>query len=67
MTDAQLFKEILSLPKELKEEVQDFIMFLKTKTKENQRVKHPQFGSAKGFFIVHDDFDEPLEDFKEYM
>ncbi len=28
---------------------------------------HPQFGSAKGLITIPDDFDEPLEDFKEYM
>jgi antitoxin (DNA-binding transcriptional repressor) of toxin-antitoxin stability system len=27
----------------------------------------PQFGSAKGLITMSDDFDEPLEDFKEYM
>jgi antitoxin (DNA-binding transcriptional repressor) of toxin-antitoxin stability system len=26
-----------------------------------------QFGSAKGLIIMADDFDEPLEDFEEYM
>ena len=32
------------------------------------RVKpHPQFGSAKGLISMSDDFDEPLEDFAEYM
>jgi antitoxin (DNA-binding transcriptional repressor) of toxin-antitoxin stability system len=24
-------------------------------------------GSAKGLFVVPDDFDEPLEDFRDYM
>ena len=24
-------------------------------------------GSAKGMFVMADDFDDPLEDFKEYM
>jgi antitoxin (DNA-binding transcriptional repressor) of toxin-antitoxin stability system len=28
---------------------------------------HPQFGSAKGLITLSDDFDEPLEDFKDYM
>ncbi len=28
---------------------------------------HPQFGSAKGLITMSDDFDEPLEDFEEYM
>ncbi|MGD9893921.1 MAG: type II toxin-antitoxin system Phd/YefM family antitoxin [Dehalococcoidia bacterium] len=27
----------------------------------------PRFGSAKGLIIISDDFDEPLEDFEEYM
>jgi hypothetical protein len=27
----------------------------------------PQFGSAKGLIKMSDDFDEPLEDFEEYM
>ena len=26
-----------------------------------------QFGSAKGLITVAEDFDEPIEDFKEYM
>lgn len=31
-------------------------------------VKKPrQPGSAKGLVIISDDFDEPLEDFKDYM
>lgn len=27
----------------------------------------PQFGSAKGMITMADDFDAPLEDFREYM
>ena len=27
----------------------------------------PRFGSAKGLITMSDDFDEPLEDFGEYM
>jgi antitoxin (DNA-binding transcriptional repressor) of toxin-antitoxin stability system len=27
----------------------------------------PQFGSAKGLITMSDDFNEPLEDFEEYM
>lgn len=27
----------------------------------------PRFGSARGFIHVSDDFDEPLESFKDYM
>lgn len=32
-----------------------------------RRKKQRQFGSAKGMITMADDFDEPLEDFKEYM
>lgn len=28
---------------------------------------YPKFGSAKGLVEIADDFDEPLEDFQEYM
>lgn len=27
----------------------------------------PQFGSGKGLIAISDDFDDPLEDFEEYM
>ena len=27
----------------------------------------PQFGSAKGLISISDDFDEPLEDFADYV
>ena len=31
------------------------------------RSPKPKFGSAKGLITISDDFDEPLEDFQEYM
>lgn len=68
MTPTQLSAEIAELPANLQEEVQDFVAFLKTKAKKQQLpLKKRQFGAAKGFFVMSDDFDEPLEDFKEYM
>jgi len=66
MTDVQLYAQIASLPSELKQEVSDFIGYLKQKSKKKHKISERQFGYAKGFFIVSDDFDEPLEDFKEY-
>ena len=30
-------------------------------------IKKPTFGSAKDKYILSPDFDEPLDDFKEYM
>lgn len=67
MTENQLYQEILSLPTDLKKEVADFVAFLKQKTKSNKQIKERQFGYARDFFKTAHDFDEPLDDFKEYM
>ena len=32
-----------------------------------ERKRQRQFGSAKGLIEMSEDFDEPLEDFKDYM
>lgn len=67
-----------TLPKELVKEVEDFIDFLKVKHEkkssytnlaEPNKVEEPKslYGAAKGLFIIPDDFNEPLDDFKEYM
>lgn len=67
MTDLQLYSQISSLPADLKKEVSDFVEFLKQKSKANAKPKERKFGYAKGFFKMSPDFDEPLEDFKDYM
>ncbi len=66
-----------SLPPRLQHEVSDFIDFLSQKyrkrksqanrsfNKEKKRKSH--FGNAKGLIIVKEDFNVPIEDFKEYM
>ena len=67
MTDIQLYNKISSLPSDLKKEVSDFVEFLKHKSETRKKIKERQFGYAKDFFKMAPDFDEPLEDFKEYM
>ena len=67
MSDLQLYTEIASLPDNLKQEVSDFVEFLKSKSKSQQKISERQFGYAKGFFKMSADFDEPLDDFKDYM
>jgi len=67
MTDIQLYTQISSLPPDLKKEVSDFVAFLKQKSKAKKEIKERQFGYAKDFFKMASDFDEPLEDFEEYM
>ena len=68
MTDSRLYSQIESLSPELKKEVSDFVAFLKQKSKtvSSKRIS-PKFGSLKGKIHILPDFDEPLEDFKEYM
>lgn len=67
MEHAHLYTKINSLPKDLKSQVSDFIDFLLSKKKETSHKKKPVFGCAKGQIYISPDFDEPLEDFKEYM
>ena len=67
MTDIELYNQITALPDDLKKEVADFAAFLKQKSKAKKQIKERQFGYAKDFFKMAPDFDEPLEDFKDYM
>lgn len=70
MKDIQLYKEIESLPEDLKQQALDFIAFLKQKVKsssEKSKPKERKAGSLKGKIKMSDDFDEPLEGFKDYM
>ena len=67
MNDTILFSKLSTLPENLKSEVSDFIDSLVAKEKKIFEKKKPILGSGKGIFVMHDDFDEPLEDFKDYM
>lgn len=67
MEQIQLFTKINHLPTDLKSEVNDFVDFLLSKRKNKIRKKQPKFGCAKGQIYISPDFDEPLDDFKDYM
>jgi hypothetical protein len=72
MSAAMLEKKLSQLPIEKQKEVDDFIDRLLTqldvkKAEEKNEVKKPAFGALKGMFVMSDDFDEPLDDFKDYM
>ncbi len=62
MTTSMLITKISSLPPSLLKEVNDFVDFIKEKHKK-EHIKERKFGCAKGLFIMHDDFDDPIEDF----
>ena len=66
MDNTLLYTKLSSLPESMKSEVSDFIDFLSSKIKKPSQKKKPKFGSAKGMFVMKSDFDDPLEDFKEY-
>ena len=66
MQPLSLEKKIKSLPDDLRSEVNDFIDFL-LKNNDNKTKSDTGFGCLKGKIEMKDDFDEPLEDFKEYM
>lgn len=67
MTNTTLKIEINSLPKALREEVSDFVEFLKKKTKTKSKLKAREFGFAKGKIKLSSDFDAPLDEFKNYV
>ena len=71
--------KIHQLPQPLIEEVNDFIDFLLMKLARDTTLLHQPTvmsafesdripaGSAKGLITIAEDFDAPLEDFKDYM
>lgn len=68
MSDVELLKKVSELPENLKEEVDNYINFLLQKQAETDLPKKPlRFGMMRGTFVMSDDFDEPLDDFKDYM
>jgi len=62
MSDLELYNEITGLASALKKEVSDFVAFLKSKSKSENKIIERKFGYSKGFFKMSDDFDEPLDE-----
>lgn len=66
MTNTSLFTKISALPQPIKNEVVDYMEFLIQKHMNNDSNVHPKAGCMQGIFKMSSDFNEPLEDFKEY-
>jgi hypothetical protein len=68
MDAVSFYNKFDSLPSNLKKEAMEYLekLFSKSTVETKNKLK-PKFGSLKGKIVIHDDFDEPLEDFKEYM
>jgi hypothetical protein len=67
MTDVQLYTKLSALPPDLKKEAEDFIDFLLSKIKSQPVNQLREPGLAKGLITMKDNFDDPLEEFEEYM
>jgi hypothetical protein len=66
MDNILLYTKFSKLPDDLKSEVALFIDFLLNKNKKPTKTK-AKFGSAKGMFKMKKNFDDPIEDFKDYQ
>ncbi len=69
MTVEEIIPKFNQLSDNLKVEVLHFIEFLQTRSNENtelNKLSKRKFGYAEGKYTLSPDFDEPLEDFKEY-
>ncbi|MCX6200000.1 MAG: DUF2281 domain-containing protein [Bacteroidetes bacterium] len=66
MSWTEIVEKIKTLPPSAKKEIEDYLE-QKLAHFQNTGNKQPVFGSAKGMFVMKADFDEPLDDFKEYM
>jgi hypothetical protein len=71
MTSLTLYTQIEALPSKLKKEAKKMLKeMLENQDKDKPKksaIKKRSFGSLKGKIHLTDDFDNPLEDFKEYM
>ena len=73
MSSTDLFVRINSLPDDVRRQVTDFIEFLMQRRRPSPDEgggpsgNKPIAGLLKGKIWIADDFDAPLDDFKEYM
>jgi hypothetical protein len=65
MGNTELLAKVAALPADLKKEAEMYIQFLVTKKADQPQERIP--GLANGLIEMHDDFDAPLEDFKDYQ
>ncbi|MGN8058451.1 type II toxin-antitoxin system VapB family antitoxin [Pedobacter sp. 22163] len=73
-----IINKLETLPESMVNEVEDFIDFLKAKhlksfpksaSEKTNIVEEPKslYGAAKGLFIIPKDFNDPIDDLKDYM
>lgn len=67
-----ILQELQLLPELAQQEVLNFLLYTKSKyhgkfNLQKKEVKRPTFGCGSVKVTMAKDFDEPIEDFKEYM
>jgi hypothetical protein len=71
MTSLTLYRQIEALPSKLKKKAKKLLEdMLEIQGKEKSKkssIKKRAFGSLKGKLHLAEDFDSPMDDFKEYM
>lgn len=67
MRQDRLLEKIKKIPVAYQQQVEDFIDFILEKKYQPSLENGRKFGLLKGKLKMSDDFDEPIEDFKEYM
>ena len=67
MKNIKLYNDISLLSECSKKEVKVFLEKIKTKNKSEYQQQERKVGFAKGLLKIHDNFDDPLDDFKDYM
>lgn len=68
MTQAELvYEHLKQLPEPLLAEVLDFVQFLEQKRAHAGTHSSRKSGSAKGQVWIAEDFDAPLDDFRDYQ
>ncbi|GAP98322.1 type II toxin-antitoxin system VapB family antitoxin [Leptolyngbya sp. NIES-2104] len=71
MLQTEILKSLQQLPEPLQQEVLHYVEFLKARYAQTPSEEKPKkrgaLGSWKGKIIMSDDFDAPLEDFRDYM
>ncbi|MEG4075560.1 DUF2281 domain-containing protein [Microcoleus sp. Pol14C2] len=70
--DIEIFQTVVKMPASLKQEILHYAKYLlekyaKTESSQEQLEQPHGYGSWAGQIVMSDDFDEPLEDLKEYM
>ena len=68
MSNADFLYKLNSLPEDLRKQVLDYIEALLKRVKDEKAPRKKRIaGLMKGQIHIADDFDAPLDDFKEYL